>query len=203
MIDSLFHITHIDNLPGVFEAGLRSRHGIEQLGIPYLDLSDPACQAWRTHRKVGDEPVDLHDYVPLFINPRNPMLYRLEKTLQEQGHDGSLAILEFSPRPAEWRSSLISDGIASSPASHLFHATDPEAQHALDWDAIRRRSWCDGPEGTGRRMMAEVLVSEVLFAFHIQRVWLQDPASRKRLERRLSARALRLCEVDSDRRLFF
>ena len=203
MIESLFHITHSDNLAGIHDCGLLCRHAIEAEGLPYQDLSDPGCQARRTDRSVGREPVDLHNFVPLFINPRNPMLYRLQKAAEERGEPTTLAILEFGPQPARWRASLISDGIASSGASQLFHASDPQAQQALDWEAINRRSWVDGPADTRRKKMAEQLVSEVLRPYNIQRIWLQNAASMKRLGPMLPATAMQLCEIDHGRRLFF
>lgn len=203
MIESLFHITHLDNLAGIHECGLLCRQTIEAEGLPYRDLSDPECQARRTDRCVGRAHVDLHDFVPLFINPRNPMLYRLQKAAEQRGEPTSLAILEFGPQPARWRASLISDGIASSSASQLFHASDPQAQQALDWEAINRRSWVDGPADTRRKKMAEVLVSEVLCPYHIQRIWLRSPAAFERLKAELPCKVWQLCEVDRERRLFF
>jgi hypothetical protein len=203
MIESLFHITHVDNLVSIHDCGLLSRHAIETEELPYHDLSDPGCQARRSDRCVGTDHVDLHNFVPLFINPRNPMLYRLQKNAEQGGETSALAILEFGPQPAHWRASLISDGIASSGASQLFHATDPQAQEALDWEAIGRRSWVDGPADTGRKKMAEVLVSEVLLPYNIKRIWLQNAVGIQRLEALLPAKAMQLCEIDRGRRLFF
>lgn len=203
MIPHLFHITHLDNLPGITQRGLLCRRRIESQGLPYVDLSDPACQARRTHRHLDAGEVDLHRYVPLFINPRNPMLFRLIRTLQESGHDGELAILEISPDPARWQASLLADGIASSMDTHLFHATDPGASDALDWDAIHCSSWNDAPRSVRRRTMAEVLVHGSLAPRHIRKVWLQKPSALRALAQKLASSDLAHCCVDDEKELFF
>lgn len=203
MIESLFHITHIRNLPGILSQGLICRNQMQTHGLPYQDLSDPGCQSRRTCRTVGCDVVNLHDYVPLFINPRNPMLYRLEKTQHELGMDGSLAILELSAESTHSPASLVSDGIASSSATHLFHADDPVAWQALDWNALRCRSWVDAPEGTGRRLMAEVLVPGSVERLHIRKVWVQTPTVLPSGAEGLAIAGLPPCQVDTQRRLFF
>lgn len=204
MIDSLFHITHRANLPGILRNGLLCRHQIETQQISYHDLSDPGCQARRTHRRLGSSCVNLHDYVPLFINPRNPMLYRLERSLQEQGRPEDLVILELDAEPAGSPGSLLSDGIASSSASTLYRASDPAGWAALDWEAIRCCSWVDAPEGTGRRKMAEVLVPTALEPRHIRKVWmLREPSLLTGVALALVTGSHPGWEVDSERRLFF
>lgn len=205
MIDSLFHITHLDNVAGILRKGLLCRNRIETLHLPYLDLSDASCQARRSSRDLGGHTVDLHNYVPLFIEPRNAMLYRLEKTLAECGGEDDLVILEFSSNPAQWRASLLSDGIASSPATHLFHATDPGGWEALDWDAIRSRSWMDqpNPQVAKRHKMAEVLVHGTLAGRHIKQIWVKSPAALQALRAKVGGENLPTATVADDGSLFF
>ncbi|MCP9928836.1 DUF4433 domain-containing protein [Cyanobium sp. CH-040] len=205
MIDSLFHITHLDNVPGILSEGLLCRNRIEEINLPYLDLSDAACQARRSCRYFDGHSIDLHDYVPLFIEPRNAMLYRLQKTLTEAGTADQLAILEVSPDPIRWRASLLADGIASSPSTSLFHARDPEAWDALDWDAIDCRSWMDqpDPQAAKRHKMAEVMVDDLLARHHIRKVWLRTPSAATSLRAKLGEDKLPEMVVDQDRSLFF
>lgn len=203
MIPNLFHITHINNLTGIAKRGLLSRHRIKACAMPYVDLSDPSCQARRTDRIVDGTHVDLHNYVPLFLNARNPMLWRLWRTQQELGQDDRLAILEISDEPACWTASLLADGIASSNHTHLFPANDPRSQDALDWDAIYRTCWWDMPKDLKRKTMAEVLVHGSLSGRHIRKVWLQKPSALRELASRLPQQALICCQVDQDGELFF
>jgi hypothetical protein len=202
-IRKLFHLTHLDNVSGIAQRGLLCRKRIHGEALPYVDLSDPGCQERRTHRQVADAVVDLHRYVPLFLNPRNPMLFRLLCSLREQGHDGELAILEISAQPAHWQASLLADGIASSADTQLFHASDPAVEQALDWSAIRCASWADAPRDVRRRTMAEVLVNGAIAPRHIHKVWVQKPSSLHTLAQRLSRADLTHCQIDERQDLFY
>lgn len=199
----LFHLTHLDNVPGIARRGLLCRTRIDAQALPYVDLSDPGCQARRTHRRVDAAEVDLHRYVPLFLNPRNPMLFRLLRTLQESGHGGELAILEISGEPARWHASLVADGIASSGETRLFHADDPAADQALNGQAVHCSSWNDAPPDVRRRTMAEVLVNGSLAPRHIHKVWVQQPSALQALASRLSPADLAHCQVDERQELFY
>ncbi|MCP9826230.1 DUF4433 domain-containing protein [Synechococcus sp. EJ6-Ellesmere] len=201
MIASLFHITHLDNVACILHKGLLCRNRIETLHLPYLDLSDASCQARRSSRDLGGHTVDLHNYVPLFIEPRNAMLYRLEKTLAESGDGDDLVILEVNGTPAQWHASLLSDGIASSPATHLFHATDPGGWEALDWDAIRCRTWKN--QLAKRHKMAEVLVHGTLNGRHIRKIWVKSPAALQALRAKVGGKNLPTATVADDGSLFF
>ncbi|MCP9887854.1 DUF4433 domain-containing protein [Cyanobium sp. ATX 6A2] len=203
MIRKLFHLTHLHNVPGIARRGLLCRTRIHSEALPYVDLSEPTCQARRTHRQVGEQSVDLHRYVPLFLNPRNPMLFRLLRSLRESGHAGELAILEVSGEPAQWHASLVADGIASSADTQLFHADDPAADQALDWWSIRCSSWGDAPRDVRRKTMAEVLVNGTLAPRHIRKVWVQQPSALKTLVGRLTPADLAHCQVDERNDLFY
>ena len=203
MVTRLFHITHLNNLPGIEQRGLLSRSRIKACAMPYTDLSDPACQARRTDWIVAGQPVDLHHYVPLFFNPQNPMLWRLWRSLAERGIDDRLAILEVAPDPAGWGTSLVADGIASSHQTRLFRANDASIQSALDWRAIRCSDWRHEPDELRRKTMAEVLVHRSLHGRHIRKVWLQKPSALRELAGKLPKRALACCQVDHLGEVFF
>lgn len=203
MTASLYHLTHIQNLPGIESRGLLCRQRIREQKVPYLDLSEPSCQARRTHRYLEGSPLNLQGYVPLFLNPRNPMLYRLLRSLEERGQAGQLAILEISFDPASWTTSLIADGIASSGVTQLFHAKDPRVVEALDWNVIQEGSWSQLPRKERRKTMAEVLVRGGLKQRHIKKVWVQQPSTLQTLAGQLSSTALSCCQVDSQNTLFY
>ena len=203
MLPRLFHITHLDNVPGIMQRGLLCRHRIEASAIPYIDLSDPNCQRRRTRRKLADTEVDLHHYVPLFVNPRNTMLFRLCRSLQEQGQASRLVILELSGEPADWRSSLLADGIASSSWTRLFQASDPSGRKALNWQAVQDSRWPPRTSEDRRRRMAEVLVSRSLHRRHIRKVWLQHPSALQVLQAKMPEAVRPCCQLDTAGELFF
>lgn len=203
MLTKLFHITHLNNVPGIAKHGLLCRKRIHNEAIPYVDISEPSCQARRTQRQVGSQKVDLHEYVPLFLNPRNPMLFRVLRSLRESGYNDELAILEITGEPAQWHASLVADGIASSTDTQIFHVQDPDSDQAIDWSAIRCSSWADAPRNVRRKTMAEILVSGKLAPRHIRKVWVQKPSALQALAARLSPAALSCCQVDYRCDLFY
>ena len=77
-----YHVTAIENLRSILLTGLQSRRRL--IGRWFRDLSSPVIQERRARQH-------LHDRVPLFLHPRNPMLYRL---IQEVSAD-AVAIIEL------------------------------------------------------------------------------------------------------------
>jgi hypothetical protein len=76
-------------------------------GLRHIDIADPGAQRWRDR----PEPVynrSIHDYVPLYINPRNPMLY-VRRDLHKE-----LVILKISASVAENCTAVYTDGNAAS-----------------------------------------------------------------------------------------
>ena len=74
---SLYHITHIQNLAGIFEANnIYCNKKLSQLG---LNPSSIAYEGLQDRRHTFEVPISsfgvLHDYVPFFFGPRPPMLY--------------------------------------------------------------------------------------------------------------------------------
>jgi hypothetical protein len=73
----LFHITAIDNLPGICVTGaLLSKSAGNLVGVAYQNIAHAGAQGARAVRPVPDPPGGVvHDYVPFYFAPRSPMLY--------------------------------------------------------------------------------------------------------------------------------
>ncbi len=69
-----FYIAHLENLASIRAKGLLPHNVIMAQGIAHVDIADPGAQRWR-HRPETVYDRSIQDYVPLYINPRNPMLY--------------------------------------------------------------------------------------------------------------------------------
>jgi ssDNA thymidine ADP-ribosyltransferase, DarT len=72
----LFHITAIDNLPQIIEAGkLLSKNLSATNGINYQNIAHQGAQGARAIRTLPNPPGGVvHDYVPFYFAPRSPML---------------------------------------------------------------------------------------------------------------------------------
>ncbi|MEA5516825.1 DarT ssDNA thymidine ADP-ribosyltransferase family protein, partial [Nodularia sp. UHCC 0506] len=79
-IKYLYHMTYINNLASIIRNGLLSHNEAYRRGLIAADISDPDVQDRRANLSVYNIP--LHEYVPLYFSPRNPMLYK-RREIQE------------------------------------------------------------------------------------------------------------------------
>lgn len=146
-IDYLYHMTSIDNLPSILSHGLLSHNQAHRFGLNKTDISDNCVQDIRQGKSVNR--IRLHDYVPLYFNPKNPMLYR-RKELQQD-----IIILAINPIVLVYPGTIFSDGNAACRGTTFY--SDIEMLSQLDWDTIWTRYWNDKFDGK-RIRCAETLV---------------------------------------------
>lgn len=155
----IYHITHIDNLPGILKDG---------------GLHSDAAMAARDPKLIGYTEIkkrrlnEIHvpccgyhyvgDFVPFYFCPRSPMLFTINKgnTGHAAGCERSILHLVSTMDDGltigtEW---AISSGNAG--AYHTTFEAKIEALDALDWEAIRATQW----QGKQHQKMAEFLVRD-------------------------------------------
>lgn len=147
-IDYLYHITSIDNLSSILFRGILSHEYIQTHNLGYRDISDYQVQQIRNCKNIKGIP--LHQYVPLYFNPRNPMLFA-RRSVQSQ-----LAILGIDPVILFQPYTVISDGNAAADDTIFYEANIKNLSY-LNWGIIRESHWSDQPDGK-RIKCAEVLV---------------------------------------------
>ena len=112
-IPFLYHITHINNLQSILSNGLLS-HNLAHQKCKLIDISDLDVNA----RRALKHPVDnrsLHDYVPTYFNPLNPMSYRL----REQAND--FIILKLNSQLLLQSGMLFTEGNAACCKTRFFN----------------------------------------------------------------------------------
>lgn len=193
-IDFLYHFTHVDNMPSIREHGLLSHNAAQQAGAVSVDISDPDVQELRGDKSAFDRP--LHDYVPLYFNPKNPMLYR-RRNIQND-----LVILLFDRALLVQDGVIFTDGNAANRPTNFFNDISRLAD--LDWACIRAEYWNDHPDGT-RIRCAEVLVPDAIPFSAIQRIRVQNAGTRTRFDAlmRETRSSQRPPPVGVDPRLYF
>lgn len=147
LFERFFYIAHLKNLASIRASGLLSHNAMIARGIIHVDIADPGAQRWRDR----PEPVfgrSIHDYVPLYINPRNPMLYRRREWHRE------LTIIKISASIIQAYSHVYTDGNAASKTT-AFASNRTVVEKSIP--ALTSNSWADFPDGK-RQMCAEVLV---------------------------------------------
>jgi len=147
-VESFWHITHIDNLSSVLRFGIFNHNQAHEKRPTLADISDPSVQRWRDRR----DPIykrSLHEYAPLYIKPRNPMLYKRKGMVNE------ICLIEVSVDILAACNYLLSDGNAASAATQFFSSL---AQlDRLPWTTLSSHYWSDHADGK-RKMCAEVLI---------------------------------------------
>ncbi len=149
-INYLFHMTHINNITSIYKNGLVSNHLAHESSMIKKDISDPDVQL-RRERLDPINNLSIHSYVPLYFNPKNPMLY-VRKEMQNK-----IALLVFDANSIfQYKGTIFSDGnAASGPTKYYSKLTDLVN---LDWACLNTTSyWNDFIDGK-RKRCAEVLV---------------------------------------------
>lgn len=145
----LHFITPVANLNSILQYGLLSRTEIVKRGLEFADISDHEVQPLRARLEpVFGRPI--HDYVPLYLNPKNAML---SARRMEQDR---LVILRIDCDHVAMRQPIFTDGNAAA-GSTEFSLESSLLLHARS--ALVADYWIGVPDGR-RRRMAEVLVHE-------------------------------------------
>ena len=171
-IKNLYYITHIDNLPSIFERGILSHQRIESDGTQFVSIfkgkaGDKSNTSKRRKAKPQNKGKALLHYVSLLFQPRNPMMYR---AIAETGKD-KLAILEVSPTILSEPGVFIADGNAVDELTQFYPTTQGLKKLQQQWRVIQNQWWkeCDGSK---RKIMAECLVPDqvrpeyIRFCYH-------------------------------------
>lgn len=81
----VYHFTHLRNLAGIIERGLRSDAACRRDGLTEVEIGSAGIRERRLHLPVGDVGPGgcVGDYVPWYFGPRSPMMYTLSRNNYE------------------------------------------------------------------------------------------------------------------------
>lgn len=147
LFPSFYYLTHLDNLSGMLRDGIQSWTEIGKRNVEHVSIADPAAQRWR-ECKESVYKRKIHDYVPLYLNPKNPML----SARRHMSND--LVILRVSRNVLNSNKFVFADGNAAS--GETLYSIDPLVLNS-SIEALTADYWTDIPEGK-RRRCAEVLI---------------------------------------------
>ena len=194
-IEFLYHITHVRNMPSILEHGLLSHNDVHQFRISYIDISDPKVQRRRT--KKTPRGCAIHDYVSLYFNARNAMLYRIQNNMQYQ----DISILRMDRQLLEVDGAVFTDENAASTSSVFFDC--PRNLNKLYWECIHaRHPWKMYPRGKSIRC-AEVLVPGPIPIDRVQYIVVKDLEAKSRISNTLIDHGGIRERVVVDPKLFF
>jgi len=160
-IEYLYHMTDINNLASIITNGLLSHNEAHKRSLIKVDISDPDVQDIRANRKI-DNIIPLHEYVPLYFSPRNPMLFRRKQ------HQDDIVILGIDSQLLLETNVIFSDGNAAARRTKFYQGA--QMLNQLSWNVIWAQYWKYFEDGK-RIKCAEILVCPTVAPNRIKAVF--------------------------------
>lgn len=117
-IDSLYYITHINNVPSILKRGILCHGLIEKENIQPTPVYDQQIVTNRSYKLTPDGK-SLWEYANFYFQPRNPMLYRVINENKDYG----IVVLSIQPGILNRQGAFITTGNAASNISQILPAT--------------------------------------------------------------------------------
>jgi O-acetyl-ADP-ribose deacetylase (regulator of RNase III) len=157
-LEELYYITHINNLPSILKNGILSGNNVIKKGIMPVRIVDKELVEKRSFLKIPLKK-GLFDYVALYFQPRNAMLYRIVRFGSYSIDD--IVILELdSKKILKMQDVVITDGNPVHPLTHFLENVNEK--HIKKIREQINKSWWIEEDGSKRKMMAECLVPEMV-----------------------------------------
>lgn len=176
----LFHMTHINNLKNILANGLYSHSQMTD----YVDISNQDVNVRRA-RQESFHKLKLHDYVPLYFNPRNAMLYQRQKDYRSE-----LAILEIDKKVILNDYTLFSKGNAARADSQI-EASLLKVKD-FPWSNIYSKTWSNNgevDEAQKSLMMSECLIRDHIPSEYILQIHCLSESVRQNVVRQIGSHA--------------
>lgn len=189
-IATIDHMTHINNLDSILEHGLLAHNNPHKK----VDISNQEVNS-RRNKIEHIYNRNIHDYVPLYFNPRNAMLYRNQKMFGD-----SIIVLAFDKDLLLSKNSIFTNGNAASDNTSYFNNIKDLLQ--MDWDKIWSSSWngLEDSEVIKWSMMAEVLIYKKLDITKLVTIYCSSNKVKKDIENKYQLGSV---DVSVDRHIFF
>ncbi len=154
----VYHMTHLDNLESILNNGLLSTNEKTRLGIEHENIANQSIQHRRASMSVPCGPGGVvHDYVPFYFCPREPMLLSL---LNSKNLDQHLIVyLAVSINVVERENVVFTSSSANTDSPPIFYH-DPDQLTNLSWELIDSKKWSFQNDAEKQSKMAEMLICE-------------------------------------------
>lgn len=166
-IKELYFITPIENLDSILQHGLLSHNRIKQLKLEHKSIANGAIQERRKNKPVPGGRHKLHDFVNLYFNPRNAMMFKRKDIHVD------MCVLGVDVGLLHNRNTIVTDGNASSDYTIFYPASS--GIQKLDRNLVFARSWYDDDYFAmlrkKRAICSEALVLNNIPANHIKQVY--------------------------------
>jgi len=181
-LPELHCIMPMANVPSVCEHGILS-HALTNTMTKgaHVSVADQNVQDLRATKRVPGGRT-LHEYANLYINARNPMMFKLVA----RGLRGSLCVLRVSTDVLDLPDVVVSDANAAAKGVYTRFEEAPEGLAIVNRNLTFARYWthADYIEELRHKsaMNAEVLVPERVHPRYIRGAWVADAAAKARFD---------------------
>ncbi|EPR73429.1 hypothetical protein ADIWIN_1459 [Winogradskyella psychrotolerans RS-3] len=169
----LYYTAHIENINSILEKGILSHNLAHSKGLLTVDISNKQVNERRNRVVVGLNG-NLHDYAPLYFNPRNPMLYYLCKNRPKE----NLVLMRINPHILMEDDVSFSDGNAASRTTKFYNNLDDF--NNLNWTTIQNEYWTNYPDGK-RIKCSEVLVKKMIPMYYVTDLFVYNQNALKKV----------------------
>jgi hypothetical protein len=171
-IEYLYHMTHKSNLQNILQNGLLSHNQARNGRLTQVDIADNQVN----DRRSRNEPIyqkSIHDYVPLYFNPKNPMLYRRGNIQND------IIILAIDRNLLYQTNTVFTNGNAAAGATSFY--SNPDDLTNLNWACINAEYWNDIVDGK-RIKCSEVLVYPSIPTTAIKKIFCNNQQTKQFVE---------------------
>jgi O-acetyl-ADP-ribose deacetylase (regulator of RNase III) len=193
--DSVYYLTHKDNLPSILSRGILSRQLVEKENVQRTPIGDGQIID-RRRGKISPDGKSLPYYVNLFFQPRNPMLYRV---LRER-RSSTIVIIKLRQDLLHEPDVLLVDGNAAHSVSTI---STPSPKVLGKIRETRNLEYWRDDDGTKRKIMAECLVPERVSPEFIECIYVARDANIDEIRRIVEQSTQKPIDVVSEAYMFF
>ena|SRR3989338_3159690 len=197
-IKELYFITPIENLDSILTQGLLSHNRIAQLKIRHRSIANGVIQERRKNKPVPGGKYKLHDFVNLYFNPRNAMMFKRKDMHVD------MCVLGVDVNLLNSKTTIVTDGNASSDYT-IFYPASSGVRH-LDKSLVFARSWYDDDYFAmlrkRRAICSEILVLNDIPANHIKQVYVSCDESAGKIKEILANKGISL-SIKVNGKMFF
>lgn len=175
----LYYITHINNLPSILKRGILCHRIIEQEKIEFTPIYDAEIVASRKEKKITENK-NLWDFVNLYCQPRNAMLYRVIFFSGVKSED--IIIIGLKNSLLAKKDIFITNGNAASPYTEIF-SYDIAQKHLKNIREKTDKEWWASADGSKREMMAECLIPNKVEPENISEIYVSNDVALNKVKK--------------------
>ncbi|MFY9223020.1 MAG: DarT ssDNA thymidine ADP-ribosyltransferase family protein [Blastocatellia bacterium] len=167
-IKSLYYITHIENLPSIFEHGILCHSLLEEKQLVSTAIYDNNIVNNRKEKLTPDGK-KLWDFANFYFQPRNPMLYRV---VNEKSKD-DIVVLGIRPQILTKSGIYLTDGNAANTDTNIYTYEQGLKSLSEIWEVVSSE-WWNSVDGSKRKIMAECLIPDLVSPNMIHTIYVSN-----------------------------